>query len=710
MSEIEKSMKLRSKNLFIFFFGIILVSSLGPKAWAQTELPFLALESKALGDFSNDGTQFVMADYRNGQLYWIDLQGGQGESVRKVVSLKSATSDQEEQNIRVFSPRFSPQGNFIVFASFNDSDPEPKPVSLWRVNPDGSEFQSLGQTHLEPGKNPLSLFEFITLMPSGRQILFHHFDQDSQTATLASMGTSGENRASFVWQKGVVDSRWTKDSKYLAYLVQKSDSPPEKFLKENKQNNKFELWLTRSDGGQLKKSSSSLYDLFDSQGSFVSWFPGWSPVLSGKVRFIAYFGEELDERNQPYRELKIQKPQKSQAQVLYKTHGFPKGSISWSPSGQSIAFLESKFKNPHDPSIVIQGADDFKLVSALFKTKNGEILDVKNSYSVKLPRDSVLLAWDPHDENFLYLLIPQEQAQGKFYSLVRMEREKGEKQTLARNLPAHLLYSFDAARQKVVLCTEKSGCQFLSVPSGEQKILTPSFETTLAAGDNHLNNGNYLEAMKSYQTLDIERLERNLWLTVMTRRYLVTLLTGDTQKSGQIWQVITDQVDKGEIPATEYYYVAQTLDELKQHERALGIYQRILKDFPDSLESRDALLASGVVYQRTSNFRLAKNCFAHFAKLYPEDPRSVGALVDLGNSYLLSDEPALALKFYRKVIDIGGEEKHKMRAFLGKARAYEKMNRFEEAIKTYQLVLDSQEAGSLYYQKAHAALERLNKG
>jgi len=644
------------------------------------------LRGKSLIDFSPDGSKIVLADYERSELWIFDLTANKRE---KIISLQSKGN----QKLRLFSPRFSPDGLSLSFVSFDENQTDPKEGKIWHVNIDGSGFRLFQSIHLIPGFPALKFPSFLHYRANPPQLYFHNYDLREKTPYLLQVEIDGGKVSPFLGDKGVIFSNWSQDSSQLAMVVQ---SPGQGQISMG-------LWLTQKDREQSEKVSSHLY--------FPSYLTQPSFSWSYDFRNLTFFSEKNDKNQKPFRELEVKFIDKESSQAIYRTRGQPIGPPRISRSQKRLAFLESKHReSPY-----------LNLHTFSLKWKDRIWHPAKIISSRTFPKKTVLLGWD-HKEPYYYLLMPNFANDKKFYSLVRHHSKREKKKIILRHLPPQLVYYFREKENEMYFCGKLEGCQKVSLPQGKPQWLLPNIESIFSAGDFQFLVGDYVTSRIIYHSVNETILERKFWIDLMARRYLVNRRIGaerpennqDRIISDRIWSSIHQRIFKGEEPASEFLRFARVLDELRDYQTAIDLYQKILEKYRHSLEARTALLLMGEVYRKRGEYDYAENSFANFAKLYPDDHRAGLALIEYGETLLLKDEPGKSIKVFRKVIIISQNENYRVRAYLGKARSLEKMNRFKEAKKTYQLVLnrENQNKNNIdgeYFDQAKIGLKRMEK-
>ena len=64
---------------------------------------------------------------------------------------------------------------------------------------------------------------------------------------------------------------------------------------------------------------------------------------------------------------------------------------------------------------------------------------------------------------------------------------------------------------------------------------------------------------------------------------------------------------------------------LDQQEKALHIFKKILKSYPESSAAPDAFFESGIIFFDRKNYEKAHSVFTQFGKTYPGNPRQKSA-------------------------------------------------------------------------------------
>lgn len=670
-------MKLR---VVLFTFFVLLTSRL-----ALAESDFFALDNRAYIHFDDDGVHLVYADVQRGSLWWYDTEK---QTAKRIVSLQ--TGEGKGQKFRLFSPRVSPDGEKIYFASYLEEKTKKDDllsVPIYSVKKNGEDFALVTTTHLLAHEDPLMMPQFMTFLQTADRLLYYDYDAAQKYYFINQTNLIAKEIGQFMWKRKVLGASWAASRKHLGFVAQSGEK-------------NFELWVASVNGSQEKKKTDELFI-----GKPFAEVPvAWSPTSE----IFAYFTNHLDEKMESFRELVIQSAQESVADVLINTWGFPRSNIRWSKSGTKVAFLESK----NDRSTA------FKLVVIPIKFKKQKIVGAGKIYTYGLAKDSVLLGWDQEQEDVIYTLRPS--ADGQFFDLVKQSYDDDRFSVIKAGLPKRLIYAVDDRSNRAVFCDFSGGCQMINMSSGKFQFLTTEFSSFVKAGDASYRDKRYQEALNLYQIPKLETLEREDWIALTTRLYLAKTYLGKVKEAEETWNALQDRIKKGERIPGENLQVARILRDLGQVGQSAEIYQSVIDQSSQTAEAKDALYESGFVYRDLGNYDFSKNSFGHFAKLYEKDPRAHLALVELGKTFLLKDEPGKAIKVYRKVIKIANDEELKVRAILGKALALEKMNRFGEAKETYQAVLslearskekmlpETETVDQKYFEAAHQSLDRLS--
>jgi len=645
---------------------------------------FFALDNRAYIHFDDDGVHLVYADVQSGSLWWYDTEK---QTAKRIVSLQ--TGEGKNQKFRLFSPRVSPDGEKIYFASYQlekTKKEELLSVPIYSVKKNGEDFTLVTTTHMLAKDDPLLMPQFMTFLQTADRLLYYDYDATQKYYFINQTNLIAKEIGQFMWKRSVLGASWAASKKHLGFVAQAGTK-------------NFELWIASVNGSQEKKKTDELFI-----GKPFAEVPvSWSPTSE----VFAYFTNHLDEKMESFRELVIQSVQDSAADVLINSWGFPRSNIRWSKSGKKVAFLESK----NDKTTA------YKLVAIPIKFKKQKIVGPGKIYTHALGKDSVLLAWDHDQEDVLYTLRPS--ADGQYFELVKQAYDDDHFSVIKSGLPKRIIYAVDDRSNRVVLCDFQGGCQMVDMSSGKFQFLTTEFSSFVKAGDASYREKRYQEALNLYQIPKLENLEREDWIAITTRLYLAKIYLRKVKESEEVWNTLQDRIKKGEREAGENLQVARILRDLGQVGQSAEIYQKVIDQNSQTAEAKDALYESGFVYRDLGNFDFSKNSFGHFAKLYEKDPRAHLALVELGKTFLLKDEPGSAIKVYRKVIKIANDEELKVRAILGKALALEKMNRFGEAKETYQAVVslearskekmlpETETVDQKYFDAAHQSLDRL---
>jgi len=280
---------------------------------------FEVFEGKSLIDFSPDGSKIVLADYERSQLWIFDLTANKRE---KIISLQSKGN----QKLRLFTPRFSPDGLSLSFVSFDENQTDPKEGKIWHVNIDGSGFRLFQSIHLIPDFPALKFPSFLHYQANPAQLYFHNYDLKEKAPYLLQVEVDGGKVSPFLGDKGVIFSKWSQDSSQLAMVVQ---SPGQGQLSMG-------LWLTQKDREQSEKVSSRLYFPSHLMQSSFSWSYDFS--------HLTFFSQKKDKNKKSFHELEIKFIEKESSQAIYRTRGQPIGPPRISRGQKRLAFLESKHR------------------------------------------------------------------------------------------------------------------------------------------------------------------------------------------------------------------------------------------------------------------------------------------------------------------------------------------------------------------------------
>lgn len=664
-------MKRFARAAWLAIVGLALASSAGA-----------VTESKALFDLSPDGSRLLLADFQGGELW---LYNFHDNTTKNLVTLKSARKD--NQTVRLFAPQFSPDLSTIVFASYDESKSSPVTASLWRVEPDGGQFKLIAPFQVDTSQESHLFGTPVTFTPDGRRLEVTHFDPKNKQVVLDALNLTGGDRGRYVWQDGVVASQWAPDRKAFAYVARRTETDAATLQ------NAYDLWFSRADGGQMKKTAT-VYATEHPEFMPFSW--------SVDSQSLIYFSQHLDEKLQLYRELEVFPLQTSKAVVLLSTWGFPTSSIHWSRDGKRVAYLETKDL----------GADKLKLVALTLKWRDNAVIGVKGVDTLEMPAGTQLVGWSYTSKRWLYLLKPSAQ-DGRYYSLVEQEIDDiGNVKVIVPKVSKGSWMNFDEVRGQLTLCDRTTGCEIVTLPGGDRRFATPNFRTALTAADRYLRMNDYATAEKIYAGLSKQHLERDDLLELMARNYVVAVRTDKSQDADRLWKELMAEIDRSDVPPQDSLLVGRAFVRSGELSLGIGLFQKVIDQHPGSIEARKSLLAMGYAYLGQKEYDFAKNCFANFAKFYPSDPNAPLALVELGSAYLSKQEAGTALKVFQKAAKVGRDEDIVIRALYGRAQAYERLSRLQDARKGYQMVID-RGAGrtrgtEMLVEEARTALKRMS--
>jgi len=161
----------------------------------------------------------------------------------------------------------------------------------------------------------------------------------------------------------------------------------------------------------------------------------------------------------------------------------------------------------------------------------------------------------------------------------------------------------------------------------------------------------------------------------------------------------TEDARAAYLKVGEVYY-----ENLKDTEKAVGIFEKIAKTYPTSPQAGEALWFLGKHYYEEGKYKLARNKFIQLVLDFPKSGKVKAAKIQIAKCYEKMEE-------YKKAIDTYGEFERAYpsdsivpKILLVKGEIYEKLEEKDKAIGEYQRLLKGFPS---YYDEVAKAKERL---
>ena len=225
----------------------------------------------------------------------------------------------------------------------------------------------------------------------------------------------------------------------------------------------------------------------------------------------------------------------------------------------------------------------------------------------------------------------------------------------------------------------------------------------LLLGNSYLNSKLFLEAKDAYEKISEgcssplvknRAMLNNCWVLYNLGEYEECLKdTGEYLKD-----VLSEDIGEA------LYVRGKALASSGMLDNAITEYEKILKEYPDSLFRRETLYDKGWAYYQKGDVDSGTEVHRMFLREFPEDERSPGILLKIGQEALKGGKYNEAIELYAAFLENYPKTPQRQFAMYQRARAFYEAGRYQEAIDEYKAILEdfpySEITGNVFYWRA----------
>lgn len=209
----------------------------------------------------------------------------------------------------------------------------------------------------------------------------------------------------------------------------------------------------------------------------------------------------------------------------------------------------------------------------------------------------------------------------------------------------------------------------------------------------YMLEGKNYKVLNRKQLQDVIAISINNYATELKDAGTKALKDGKIEESRDLKQKAVDQwlrfvkefgqeAKQQEKGAIALFNAAATTEELEKTEKAIDLYESIIKRYPKSSQATEAHFVLGALYESQTNFEVAADYFEKMAS-FPEVPQMADALYNAGAIRAALEQYDQAIDIFDTFVEKFPDNPDSRELLLRIAEYQEKQTKLDAALKTY---------------------------
>ena len=206
-------------------------------------------------------------------------------------------------------------------------------------------------------------------------------------------------------------------------------------------------------------------------------------------------------------------------------------------------------------------------------------------------------------------------------------------------------------------------------------------------GDCYYNLGNYAEAINAYEKMIRQYPKSPLVADAVSGIQWSMIQKGETAEALKVTDSYSELINNSGNAAEFQKRKAELFVNMNQYDNAIGIYRKIMEDFPESEEAKNAWYWIAEIYKKMDDSQLTEGALLNQTTKFPMAISSADALLELGNKSYLSQEFGKAMGYFQQLETDFKQTKFAPEASYKIGKCYLNLDRINQAESLYRKML-----------------------